>query len=252
MAEVIIMPKLGFNMDEGELIQWCKKIGEPVKKGDVLFEINTDKTVMPVEATQDGVLLKTMLEENQFAPVFTPIAVVGQAGEDPDQALAEYQQKENRTAGGENAESAPESAPPASDTCAQGPSVGKLKLTPRARTYIRENDIDPESIAQIQGTGFDGGITARDIKASPLARRLSEKLGVDLVGVQGTGVGGKIMREDVAKAAAAVPSPASVSDSLQISASAPYKGVRKIIGDKLAHSKFTAPHLSAGSCPVWR
>ena len=49
MAEVIIMPKLGFNMDEGQLVKWCKKEGEAVKKGEVLFEINTDKTTMPVE-----------------------------------------------------------------------------------------------------------------------------------------------------------------------------------------------------------
>ncbi len=82
MAEVICMPKLGFNMDEGQLVRWCKAVGEEVKKGEVLFEINTDKTTMPVEATGDGVLLKTMLGENEYADVFTPIAVVGAAGED--------------------------------------------------------------------------------------------------------------------------------------------------------------------------
>ena len=90
MAEVICMPKLGFNMDEGQLVRWCKAVGEEVKKGEVLFEINTDKTTMPVEATGDGVLLKTMLRENEYADVFTPIAVVGAAGEDADAALAAY------------------------------------------------------------------------------------------------------------------------------------------------------------------
>lgn len=88
MAEVIIMPKLGFNMDEGQLVKWHKAVGEPVKKGEVLFEINTDKTTMPVEATADGTVLKIMLEEGAYAEVFTPIAVVGEAGEDPDAALA--------------------------------------------------------------------------------------------------------------------------------------------------------------------
>ena len=53
MAEVVIMPKLGFNMDEGQLVKWHKQVGETVKKGEVLFEINTDKTTMPVEATED-------------------------------------------------------------------------------------------------------------------------------------------------------------------------------------------------------
>ena len=63
MAEVVIMPKLGFNMDEGQLVKWHKQVGETVKKGEVLFEINTDKTTMPVEATEDGTLLKIILEE---------------------------------------------------------------------------------------------------------------------------------------------------------------------------------------------
>ena len=90
MAEVIIMPKLGFNMDSGQLVTWHKKVGDAVKKGEPLFDINTDKTTMPVEATQDGVLLKVMLAEGESADVFTPIAVVGAAGENPDAALAAH------------------------------------------------------------------------------------------------------------------------------------------------------------------
>ena len=61
MAEIIIMPKLGFNMDEGQLVKWHRRVGETVKKGEVLFEINTDKTTMPVEATADGTVLQLML-----------------------------------------------------------------------------------------------------------------------------------------------------------------------------------------------
>ena len=63
MAEVIIMPKLGFNMDEGDLVSWHKKVGDTVAKGEVFFEINTDKTTMPVEATADGTVLKICVEE---------------------------------------------------------------------------------------------------------------------------------------------------------------------------------------------
>lgn len=90
MAEVIIMPKLGFNMDSGQLVTWHKKPGEAVKKGEPLFDINTDKTTMPVEATSDGILLKVMLAEGEAADVFTPIAVVGSQGEDPDAAIAAH------------------------------------------------------------------------------------------------------------------------------------------------------------------
>ena len=87
MAEIIIMPKLGFNMDEGQLVKWHRRVGETVKKGEVLFEINTDKTTMPVEATADGTVLQLMLEEGAFAEVFTPIAVIGAPGEDPNAVL---------------------------------------------------------------------------------------------------------------------------------------------------------------------
>ena len=88
MAEIIIMPKLGFNMNEGQLIKWHKAVGGQVTKGEVLFEINTDKTSMLVEASSDGTLLAILLEEGEFAEVFTPIAVVGAPGEDYSAPLA--------------------------------------------------------------------------------------------------------------------------------------------------------------------
>ncbi len=243
MAEVICMPKLGFNMDEGQLVRWCKAVGEEVKKGEVLFEINTDKTTMPVEATGDGVLLKTMLGENEYADVFTPIAVVGAAGEDPDAILAAYGDGTEGDAPAAPAESAEETAPLAApqEEAAPAVDVKDLKLTPKAKKLVKDEGIDPASLKEIKGTGFQGGITAKDIKASPLARKLAEKNGVDLAAVEGTGVNGKIMKADVEKAASAAP----VEDTAEkkILSSVPYKGVRKIIGDKLADSKFTAPHL---------
>lgn len=245
MAEVICMPKLGFNMDEGQLVRWCKAVGEEVKKGEVLFEINTDKTTMPVEATGDGVLLKTLLGENEYADVFTPIAVVGAAGEDADAALAAY----GDGAEGGSTPAAPveeENAAPVATATEAAPTVDvkDLKLTPKAKKLVKDEGIDPASLKDIKGTGFRGGITAKDIKASPLARKLAEKSGVDLAAVAGTGVNGKIMKADVEKAASAAPAATSAENpDKKILSSVPYKGVRKIIGDKLAESKFTAPHL---------
>ena len=90
MAEVIIMPKLGFDMDEGQLVKWYKSVGETIKVGELFFEINTDKATMPVESTIEGVVLKILLEEGESAAVLTPIAVVGMPGEDADAALADY------------------------------------------------------------------------------------------------------------------------------------------------------------------
>ena len=249
MADIIIMPKLGYNMDEGQLVKWCKNVGDAVKKGEVLFEMNTDKTTMPVEATADGVLLKTMLEEGDYADVFTPIAVVGAAGEDPDAALAAYGGGSGAfvAPGTEQAAEAPaEEAPAAAPAAEAAPVVNikDLKLTPKAQKLVKDEGIDPASLVNIKGTGYRGGITAKDIKASPLARKIAEQKGVDLETVQGTGPAGKIMKADVEKAAEtqAAAAPAG-NDEMQIAGVAPYKGVRKIIGEKLAQSKFTAPHL---------
>ena len=124
MAEVIIMPKLGFNMDEGELVKWHKQVGESVKKGEVLFEINTDKTTMPVEATADGTVLKIMLGEGEFADVFTPIAVVGNPGEDPDAALAAAGGDVPAAAPAAKEEAAPAAAAPAAAPAAPAAPAG--------------------------------------------------------------------------------------------------------------------------------
>ena len=239
MAEVIIMPKLGFNMDEGQLVKWHKKVGDEVKKGEVLFEINTDKTTMPVEATSDGVILKVMLNEDEFAPVFTPIAVVGEAGENPEAALAQI----GTDSAGNGTETYGENEKPEKIEEKQTEikvDSRDLKLTPRAKKYIKENEIDINTLAVINGTGFRGGITQRDIAASPLARKVAALNGVDISTVNGSGVNGKVMKEDVM---AAVKAPVSTDENKQVLAEVPYKGVRKIIGDRLAQSKFTSPHL---------
>lgn len=154
-----------------------------------------------------------------------------------------------RPPGGDNAPAAP-AAPAAEAPAAPAAVPGNaavdirdLKLTPKAKKLVRDEGIDPASLAGIKGTGFQGGITYKDIKASPLARRVAEQKGVDLASVQGTGVAGKIMKADVEKAAAAAPAAAASSETLQVASTAPYKGVRRIIGDKLAQSKVSAPHV---------
>lgn len=240
MAKVIVMPKLGYAQDEGAISQWFKKVGDKMEVGEAFFEAQTDKSLVNVDATFAGTLLKVMVEPMDTVPVFTPIAVVGEPDEDADAALAEFT---GSSAPAEEKASAEAAAAPAADAPAEEKSGEKLKLTPRARKYIKENNIDMASVADIKGTGFQGGITERDIKASPLARRVAEKLNVDLSTVAGTGVGGKIMKEDVEKQAAASAAAAKGSEEKRIMKCVPYNGVRKIIGDRLSQSKFTAPHL---------
>ncbi|GMO45585.1 MAG: dihydrolipoamide acetyltransferase [Treponemataceae bacterium] len=248
MAEIIIMPKLGFNMDEGQLVKWHKAVGDKVAKGEILFEINTDKTTMPVEATTDGVLLAILLEEGGYADVFTPIAVIGAAGEDYAAALAAAQKGGAAGAGGSPAASAVPESPAAATGAPAAVSAAGLKLTPKAKKLIADENIDPSSLAGIQGTGFQGGITAKDIKASPLARKIAAASGVDLAAVAGSGPGGKVMKADIPAAGAASSGAAQQSGVKKILSVTPYKGIRKIIGDKLAQSKFTAPHLYFTDC----
>ena len=89
MAEIIIMPKLGFNMSEGKLVEWYKNEGDAVKKGEALFSVETDKTNMDIEATRDGVVRKLFIEAGDKIPVTLPIAVIGEADEDIDALVSE-------------------------------------------------------------------------------------------------------------------------------------------------------------------
>ena len=185
MAKIVIMPKLGYTQDEGELIQWYKAEGESVKKGEPFFEVQTDKTVIRVDATEDGTVLKLLAEPGTVMPVFTPIAVIGRPGEDPGEAL-----KSEKTDG---------------DAVTQAEKNGAeekpVRMTPRARRFAAEQGLDLKEIAGIKGTGYEGGITERDIKASPLARKMAPDLGIDLRTVQGTGAQGKIRKADILRAA---------------------------------------------------
>ena len=89
MADVIIMPKLGFNMDEGKLVEWYKKEGDEIKKGEPLFSVETDKTNMDIEATGDGVVRALLIDAGDKIPVTLPIAIVAGKDENIDAVLAD-------------------------------------------------------------------------------------------------------------------------------------------------------------------
>ena len=227
MGKVIIMPKLGYTQEEGRLVKWHKAVGDTLTKGEPFFDVHTDKSVITVDATEDGTVLKLVAEEDTLMPVFTPVAVVGQAGEDPDALL-----KAHVMDVAPDAEVRGDSAAPASaSTAPAAKPAEKLRLTPKARKLVADEGYDLASIAQIPGTGFEGGITAKDIKASPLARKIAAAAGTPLPAAGA----GRVMAQDVAAAAA--------DGDKRVASVIPYAGVRRIIGERLAESKFTAPHL---------
>ena len=276
MAEIIIMPKLGFNMDEGKLVEWYKNEGDAVKKGEPLFSVETDKTNMDIEATSDGVVKAQFIAAGDKIPVTLPIAVVAADGEDASKEIAEARAQLAAGAGidvpdkADNTAAAAAEAPVAAEPvkpAAVGRGDGKLKISPRARRVAAENDLALEGL-DIQGTGWDGGICEKDIldylasnkiKISPVAKAMAEKEGIDIEGLKGTGANGKIMKADVEKAIAAKAASNAAAaagacagaaaearfseDGKEILEEIPYAGVRKVIGDRLSQSKFTAPHL---------
>ena len=147
--------------------------------------------------------------------------------------------------------------PPRISTAADG----KRKITPRARRVAAENDLDLAT-ADIVGTGWEGGICEKDVleylasnkvKISPVAKAMADAEGVDISAIKGSGANGKIMKSDIEAALAAKPAAAAAgaavqeaqfsADGKEILEEIPYAGVRKVIGDRLAQSKFTAPHL---------
>ncbi|MBR0599222.1 dihydrolipoyl dehydrogenase [Sinanaerobacter chloroacetimidivorans] len=151
MADIIIMPKLGFNMSEGKLVTWHKKEGDAIKKGEPLFSIETDKTTIDIEATGDGILRKILLEEGEKIPVTLPIAIVAGTDENIDAELADALAKLGK-----------EAEPAKSEvTTAAAPASAPAKPV----SAVSSNDFDIIVIG-----GGPGGYVAA-IKAAQLGKR---------------------------------------------------------------------------------
>ena len=161
MARPILMPRPGQMTEECTLLTWLKAEGDPVASGDVLFEIETDKAVMEVEAFDAGVLLRRLVDEGQTVPVNSVVAWVGELGEEIPEAPA----APTPVAAPPPATAAPERAAvtqpgPAAPPVAAGE---RLRISPRASRLAAEAGLDPRSIT---GTGPDGRIVERDVQAA--------------------------------------------------------------------------------------
>jgi pyruvate dehydrogenase E2 component (dihydrolipoamide acetyltransferase) len=221
MAEIVSMPKLGFDMAEGTLVRWVVSEDEAIEKGQVLAEIETDKATVEVESTFSGTVRRHLVEEGAIVPVSTPIAVVGEAGEAID-----FEQLVSDLAG----EIQPE----------QG--AGETTPEPVAAPVLQA---DVEKIGT-QASG-DGRLPA-GVRASPLARRMADELGIDLSKVKGSGPGGRIVKADI-ESYQATP---SVDVLPQISALpveipedrlVPLSRLRAAIGKRMVQSKQEFPQF---------
>ncbi len=227
MAEIISMPKLGFDMAEGTLVRWVIGAGEPVEKGQVLAEIETDKATVEVESSSSGILHSHLVKEGDIVPVGTPIAVIAAPGEKVADLSAKTGAADSPPARVESAEDQPAAAPQS---------------------------------AQDAVTSDDDGW----VKASPLARRMADDYGIKLQQVKGSGPGGRIVRRDIeqamkasppvpapsaAPAPAAQPAPAFVPSMMTQPATGgedqriPLDKLRAIIGRRMVESKTQLPHF---------
>ncbi len=231
MAEIINMPKLSDTMTEGVVAEWHKKVGDTVKSGELLAEIETDKATLEFESFFDGVLLHIGIEKGKPAPVNSLLAIIGEKGEDISALIA--------SAGKTDAPAEEKKADKKADEPKKEEGKEEVKAEEKAPAAVTSA---PKAAPTVSNTSSNGRILA-----SPLAKKLAEEKGVDLSFISGTGEGGRITKRDVdhyvpydAPARPAGSSGASLSESF---VDEPVSQMRKTIARRLGESKFTAPHF---------
>jgi pyruvate dehydrogenase E2 component (dihydrolipoamide acetyltransferase) len=221
MAEIVNMPKLGFDMAEGTLVRWVIKEQEAVEKGQVLAEIETDKATVEVESPFTGIVRRHLVEQDAVVPVSTPIAVIGESDEEIDLERLLEEVQEVETAEREAAEIEP----------SEGQDAVKTSITEDKRD---------------EGARLPDGV-----RASPLARRIAEDLGINLRQVSGSGPNGRITKADIEtyEAAPGVGAPVqpivfpAVSGEIPPDRIIPLSRLRTAIGKRMVQSKVEFPQF---------
>ena len=247
MAHAILMPKPGQMTEECTVIAWHKKEGDPVKRGDVLFEIETDKSVMDVEAFDDGVLLKIIAAEGQTVPVNTVCAYVGQPGEAIPEAAAAVVPAPGAAAPASLPAPTPAvvpapgsavpAAPVAPEAAGAAKGEGRLRISPRASRAAAEAGVDPRTIT---GTGPEGRITERDVLAAIKAAGASPAPAV----AAAPRVGPAPAAPHAAPAPAPAPGPLPATSVEGEEEPRPLNRMRRVIADRLTRSWTSTPHFT--------
>lgn len=197
------MPSLGADMTDGTVTKWLVKPGDPVKRGDIVAEIETDKADMEVEIWEDGVIEELVVAEGEKVPIGTLLATLHAVGASAAAAAPV-----------ETVAVPPPPAPIAKEVVPAAPSSPPKRTTPTAKALAKELGVE---LAQVRGTGVQGAITRSDVeraaatpraqaaserlRVSPFARRLAHELGVAIEHVPGRGPSGAITSADIRRAA---------------------------------------------------
>ena len=216
MATLIDMPKLSDTMTVGTLVKWLKNEGDAVTNGDMIAEVETDKATMEVECFEEGVLIKQYAEAGAEVPVGGAIAAIGEAGESAPEVAA------------------PATAPSASEEPEAASTPAPVTPEPAAAPEITAAEPPPAPAPAVSGTR---------IKASPVARKMAAQKGIDLSAVQGSGPGGRIVKEDILQAGESPSKVSSTPASTLEALTVPVSNMRKSIAKALVASKTQAPHF---------
>jgi pyruvate dehydrogenase E2 component (dihydrolipoamide acetyltransferase) len=232
MAEIVIMPKLGFDMAEGTLVRWVVPEGEMVAKGAVLAEIETDKATVEVESTFAGMVARHLVPSGEVVPVNTPIAVIAAPGEQVDFAAL-----------GIAAEARDQ------DAVVKAPALDKKEIAAPGKLEMSAEETGVVEVASPLPSG---------VRASPLARRMAQEMGIQLQKVPGSGPGGRVTKRDI-QSYLATPMPASAPaasvtlaaptptfmplEAAPASESVPLNRLRAAIGRRMMEAKQQAPHF---------
>ena len=222
------MPKMSDTMEEGVIAGWLKKVGDEIKSGDILAEVETDKATMELESYDDGFLLYIGVEKGASVPVDGVIAIIGEKGEEVDTILSSL----------DNEEEVKEEVKEEVRELKNSDQI--LKENPEIEEIKKEKII--EEVTEVSDSDR--------IKASPLAKKLAKEKGINLGSITGTGDGGRITKADIENYSEAKIE--SLSDQKielpQIHSKESYEEIpvtqmRKTISKRLSESKFTAPHF---------
>ena len=232
MAEVINMPRLSDTMEEGTLAKWFKKVGDTVKEGEILAEIETDKATMEFESFYDGVLLHIGIDEGSTTPVDSIIAIIGSKGEDISKII--------------NNDTPAVKEEPTPVVKEEPTPVVKEELTPVVKeepTPVVKEEPTPVVKEEVKADSTIS-ISNDRILISPLAKKLANEKGIDISAVKGSGDNGRIIKRDIDSfkpsnySQFTQPRPHLKESSYETQNST----MRKAIAKRLADSKFSAPH----------
>lgn len=241
MATAVLLPALSPTMTEGKITKWVKKEGDKVSAGTAIAEVETDKSNLEIEAYDDGVLLKIMVKEGNAAPVGSPIAYIGKAGEKIDEVA--------------------HAAPPAQPQ-AQAPAAAVSQAAPQAQRPAPAPAPAPAAAparvnghtAAAQAAAASAAADSDRVRASPLARRMAQAQGVDLQNLSGSGPNGRVVKRDIEEAMAKGPAaPAAVKKAKapialtrgerHAPAALPMTSMRKVIAQRMGEVKPGVPHF---------